>query len=205
MWYAILDVDRDLYRKLVASRGDKSNTSGTQLLQAKGATYCLSVHAFSNLRMNCAVSQTGFVPGSTLSLRAVLNEYNLPLQGRAAVRAELEYPDHTGSTLALGRTAQGVFETSIVASQAGIYRFRVLAEGGTYRGVPFSREQLLTAAVFHDIPVPPSGGDRDAWCRLLACLLNEHNLSKDLEEQLKRQGVNLEGIRRCIEMFCKSS
>jgi len=114
----------------------------------------LSVHSFSNLRMTATMSQNGFVPGSTLALRASITEYNLPVEKRAEVRAELEYPDHTQTILPLSETAPGIFETSLTANLTGIYRLRVLAEGGTYKGVPFTREQLLTAAVFHEIKNP---------------------------------------------------
>ena len=100
--------------------------------------------------MTAAVTQDAYEPGSTLTLRATLNEYNLPVEKRARVRANLEYPDHTHGVLSLAEIQPGVFETAMVANMPGIYRFNVLAEGVTYQGVPFTREQVLNAAVFHD-------------------------------------------------------
>ncbi|PYS80019.1 MAG: hypothetical protein DMF66_00695 [Acidobacteria bacterium] len=165
-WNAILEVDQDLYRRILTGEFRKDQQGSVSDLRSKGARYCLSVHSFSNLRMNAAVSQTAFAPGSTMFLRATLTEYNLPVEHRAGVNAELEYPDHTKTVLPLAETHPGVFETSLAASQSGIYRFRVLAEGGTYRGSPFTREELLSAATLNEIRQPPgqdggsiAGGD----------------------------------------------
>ncbi len=145
-WHAILQI---------ATTGP---TPEVPAFQAKSAKYCLSVHSFSNLRMDASVSQNGFTPGSTFSLRTRLTEYGVPVEKRAAVTAELEYPDHTKGLLAFAETQPGVFDTSMVANPAGLYRFKVLAEGTTYKGAPFTREQLMTAAVFHEIGRPDQGG-----------------------------------------------
>jgi hypothetical protein len=163
-WHAVLEVDEDAYRKALAGSFDKRDAQrDTSDLRSKGAKYCLSVHSFSNLRMNATVEQDGFTPGSTLSLRASLTEYNLPVERRASVRAELEYPDHTRTVLTLTESEPGIFHASLAASASGIYRFNIIAEGGTYRGAPFTREQLLTAAVSHGIRQPqgPDDGGRD--------------------------------------------
>lgn len=158
-WNAILEVAEDLYKKYLSGGFERDpNRSFVSDLRSKGARYCLSVHSFSNLRMNSILNQTAFTPGSTLSLRTILTEYNQPVERRASVNAELEYPDHTKTVLPLAETQPGVFETSLTANQAGIYRFHVLAEGGTYKGVPFTREELLTAATLNEIQQPPGSG-----------------------------------------------
>ena len=50
----------------------------------------------------------------------------------------------------------GIFEQSFVANIPGIYYCRFLANGATIRGNEFTREQMLTAAVFQggDTPTP---------------------------------------------------
>jgi hypothetical protein len=148
-WYALLEVDENRFKRVVT--GDPDRAHGTDQaalveLRAKGAKYCVSMHSFSNLRMNATVTQSGFVPGSTLFLRAVLTEYSLPVEHRAKVLAEIEYPDKSHATVSLTEEHPGVFFASLVAMQAGIYRFRIVATGGTFRGVAFTREQLATAA-----------------------------------------------------------
>ncbi len=164
------------------------------------------MHSFSNLRMTAAVTQDAYEPGATLTLRANLKEYNQPVEKRATVQADLEYPDHTQGVLSLAEIQPGIFETTLVATMPGIYRFIVRAKGGTYKGAPFTREQMLNAAVFHDIhnvPGQPSSSGKDDWCRLLTCLLNEKNLSHVLEARLKKEGINFEGIRHCVKEFCR--
>jgi hypothetical protein len=77
-----------------------------------------------------------------------------------------------------------------------------MAKGVTLRGTPFTREQTASVAVWKggDEPYqPPRDSGKDDWCRLLACLLSEKNLTREFEQQLKKAGVNLDGIRRCVE------
>jgi len=156
-WFAILEIEEYPYPvpRIAQASSEESFSQDSQFdLVSKGIKYCLSIHSFSNLRMTATISQSGFVPGSTFSLRSSLKEYNLPVERRAIVRVELEYPDHTYAVLPLTETEPGIFQTSLTANLVGTYRFRVIAEGGTYKGVPFTREQLLTAAVFHEIKTP---------------------------------------------------
>jgi hypothetical protein len=80
-------------------------------------------------------------------------------------------------------------------------RFR--REWVAYRGAPFTREQLLTAAVFHQIDRPPPGSTgKGDCCRLLACIVGEKYLSPELEKRLKATGGALAGIRHCLRMVC---
>lgn len=106
------------------------------------------------------MDQTSFEPGATLTLRVKLTEYDQPVDHRASVAAELRRPDATTTTLSLTEVEPGVFETSIVAMMAGVYRFRALAAGVTMRGLSFTREQTLTGAVFPggDQPSPTGTG-----------------------------------------------
>jgi len=204
-WNAILEIDPALYKRELSVLGDK-NRSAASSLMAKVAQYCVSMHSFSNLRMTAAVTQNGYEPGSTFTLRANLKEYNQPVEKRARVEADLEYPDHTQRVLSFSEIQPGVFEASLVATMPGIYRFIVRAKGGTYKGVPFTREQMLNAAVLHDIhnvPGQPSSPGKDDWCQLLACLLSEENLSRELQERLKKDGINLDGIRHCVKEYCR--
>jgi len=43
----------------------------------------------SNLRMESSLSQSGRTPGSTLTLRARLTEYGVPVDHRASIHARL--------------------------------------------------------------------------------------------------------------------
>ena len=204
-WHARLEVDREDFKKALGGDSDRTNKASLVELRSKGAKYCLSIHSFSNLRMNASVTQSGFVPGSTLFLRAILTEYGVPVGHRAVVMADLEYPDKSHALIKFTEDQPGVFGVSLVAKQAGIYRFHVVAEGGTFRGAAFTREQLLNAAVWlgGDRPdVPPRDTDHCDWSRLLNCLLNETPLSRELEERLRKEGIDLNAIRRCVKAAC---
>jgi len=208
-WHALLEVDRPLFAHFVAGDRDRTHAANQPALaelQAKGARYCVSAHAFSNLRMNATVTQSGFVPGSTLFLRAVLTEYSVPVDHRATITAVVEYPNKNQALIAFAETAPGTFDASLVAIQAGTYRFRIMAEGATFRGAAFTREQLATAAVWPggDQPYqPPSKGAPLDWCRLLTCLLSERSLPHELDERLRKAGISLDAIRRCLKEACQ--
>jgi Common central domain of tyrosinase/von Willebrand factor type A domain len=210
VWYALLEIDRDTLKKLTggdqpATHGDHSSALLREL-RARGAKYCLSVHSLSNLRMKATLAQSGFVPGSSLFLRVALTEYGVPVERRALVVAQVGYPDGSHGAVHLAEGDAGIFSTAITAQQGGTYRIRLLAEGGTFRGQPFTREEILTAAVWPggDRPTDPPRDDSGAndWCGLLRCLLDEKVLSHELEERLRKVGVNLDDLRHCVKRHC---
>jgi hypothetical protein len=204
IWYAVLEVDKRRYKRQLAKLGDQ-NPVALGNLRGKGARYCVTVHSFSNLRMAASLAQTGYPPGSTFTLRAGLREYGLPVDGRATVRAEIEHPDLSRSTTALVETGSGLFEGSVMGATGGIYRFNVIAEGTTYRGAPFTREQLLNGALFDpgQIVQPPvdDGSSTERLCGLLRCLLENDSLRRLAEEHR----IDLEGIAKCVEVFCREA
>jgi hypothetical protein len=164
-WHAVLVVnDRILLREAARTFGNDATAAAR--VQAHGARYSLSVQSYSNLKMNARLDQTSFEPGATLTLRVRLTEYDQPIDHRASVTAELRRPDTTTAVLSLSEVEPGIFETSVVATMAGVYRFRAIASGVTMRGLAFTREQTLTAGVFAggDEPLPTStggGGGKD--------------------------------------------
>jgi Mg-chelatase subunit ChlD len=202
-WHAVLTINEPYYKRYLASLDNYPEWYQTTL--AHGVRYSLTVHAYSNLRMRTSLSQNSYEPGATLTLRAVLTEYGLPVAGRASVRAKLERPDNTTTTLTLAEVEPGVFETSTMASMSGVYRFRVLGTGTTLRGRPFTREQTLTGAIWQggDEPPPTSKDDprkRDErLCQLLRCLLREGVLRRYLEEK----GIDMKALEECLKVLCE--
>ncbi len=200
-WYAVLEVNRDLYKKLLSGNNADTHEMGWNSfsgLRSKGAKYCVSIHSFSNLKMNAAVSQNGFIPGSVFSLRASLAEYDLPVEKRAEVKAEIRYPDNSNIIISLHETEPGIFQASISATVPGIYNFRVLANGRTYKGIPFRREQLVTTAVYYggDHPSSSVPGSHEL-CQLIKCLLQD----KGIQTYLKEKNINAKTIYECL---CKN-
>ena len=202
-WHAILTVDERYYRHYLEKHGKQLAVA------AHGVRYSLSVHASSGVRLSAALAQSGFEPGASLALRATLREYGLPIGAdRANVRAEVARPDGSTGVIALAATNDGAFEGGLVAAHAGHYAFRVLADGATLRGRHFTREHLLSGAVWvgGDRP-PPSGvgpdADRERLCRLVHCLLDGGALSERLQKRLAELGVDLRALRRCLAVACR--
>lgn len=189
--------------------GVSTHAFSTAAAVLASARYSLSVHTLSNLRMRASLSQSGNEPGATIYVRAVLTEYGVPLRGSATVRAELTRPDETVTIVNFARVERGVYEASVVASQDGVYRFRIIAEGKTMRGQPFTREQMLTGAVWRggDHPRPPGDGGRhpstdgsgQQFCHFLLCLLKD----KGVIELLRRHNIDPAHIAKCVEELCR--
>jgi hypothetical protein len=201
-WYARLEVDPNMLKKVLDADSERTHEADRKALAglvSKGAKYCMTMHSFSNLRMSATVSQSGFVPGSTLFLRAVLTEYSVPVAHRARITADIEYPDHSLGLIHLAEEEPGVFAASLVAKAAGIYRIRIIAEGGTFRGVAFTRELLATAAVWNggDRPDQPPRDDEQI-CELIECLVSEETVGRFL----KAHKIDPSAILRCVRRFC---
>lgn len=202
-WYALLEVDEKIYQRYARA---SEQTFGTLVGRfAHGIRYNVSAHAFSNLRMHAELSQNSLQPGATLTVRAALSEYGIPVDHRAIVLAKLERPDNSQATIALAEIEPGIFEATIPAAMQGVYRFHILAAGATMRGLPFTREQELSGAVVlgGDNPPPTSGPSTRTHdkqlCDLLECLLGPNALGRFLSEH----NVDSNTVRVCIERWCK--
>lgn len=163
----------------------------------------MAVHCYSNLRMTAQVEQASFSPGADLMFRAALTEYNLPVERRAQVHVELTQPGGALTVVKLAETEPGIFTGSFSAMTQGVYHARFLAKGVTLRGLPFTREQTGSGAVWAggDQPYhhPDGRGGKDGCgCIDMHCLLDKKVISRELEERLKRAGINLDYLRRCL-------
>jgi len=213
-WHALLMVDEKYYQRYLGQilEGHQGSSNAAGNVQAHGVRYSLSVYAYSNLRLRATLSQSSMEPGATMTVRAVLTEYGLPIENRAHAHSQMERPDGTKATLNLPEIEPGIFETNVVASQQGVYHFLVQASGKTLRDRPFTREQIVTGAVWKggDDPFPGGGdgdgdgrGGRDDLCRLLSCLLSEKVLTPKLHEYLKEHGINVDVLLRCLKVWCR--
>jgi hypothetical protein len=187
---------------LIAIGGTPSSLTHGFGTQQRSARYNLSIHTYSNLRMRATLTQSSNEPGATIYLRATLTEYAIPLQSHATVRAEMVRPDETQAVVSFTRSGAGAYEASVPATQSGVYRFRIIAEGRTMRGQRFTREQTLTGAVWPggDQPPPPPGNPGQQFCRLVHCLLNEQGV----RELLRKHGIDPAHIARCLDEVCRS-
>jgi hypothetical protein len=143
-----------------------------------GLPYSVIVQARSSLTMAASLAQPSFEPGTTLNLRATLDEIGLPVERRAKVRAEVKRPDGTQVVVPLIESDPGVFEGSTPAPLSGIYPERFRAAGQTLRGFYFTREQLRSGMAWRIIDQrPPHGHVRD----FLRFLLNDPGIRRWLE------------------------
>jgi hypothetical protein len=201
-WHAVLELDEKGYRRYL-NQVEELDPEGFQVVETHGVRYSLAVHAQSTLSMDATLGQTGYEPGATLTLRASVREYDrLPVED-ATVEATVTRPDGSSSTVTLGEVDPGTFETELVAAASGTYRFDLRAEGRSLRGTPFTRERLLTGAVWHggDDPFPTGVDDPQVGlvlCDLARCLTREA-----FAELLERFDVEPEVVLKCIERYCR--
>src|SRR5262249_817421 len=155
-WRAVLEMDPAIVKRCKEDHGYQvpgttPGTTGPVKLPTVcyGVRYSVQVHAWSNLRMKASILQASFAPGATLTVHAVLTEYTMPVAHRATVSAAVTRPDNTQFNLPLKEVYPGVFEAGTPALIPGIYKFLVHANGKTLRGIAFTREEYLTAAVVY--------------------------------------------------------
>jgi hypothetical protein len=166
--------------------------------------YRFLVHTTSNLKFNAWRVQEALKPGSAVTLYASLDEYDVPLNRPASVRAEVTRPDQSTFTVKLVRGAEGIYTTGFLTSLAGVYTCRVCAEGYTSKGRPFTREKTLTAGVYygnHDPrPQPDPGG---ILCELLHCLTKEGGvMTPAVSRRLEELGIDPKRLRECLDKVC---
>jgi hypothetical protein len=201
-WYVVLEVDRAGFKRELAKRKravESGRMAAVELerLKSHGARYGVTVSSWSNVRMSARLTQTSFEPGATLSVGVVLTEFGQPVEGRARVEADVVRPDAVASTLHLAEQEPGVFAAVIPTGPEGVYRARVRAGGRTLGGSPFTREQLLSAAVVlgGDRLPPPSPEGGESLACLLRCLAREPGGRRWLDEH----GIDVERLRECLE------
>jgi murein tripeptide amidase MpaA len=199
-WHMLLEVPAGRWKEYLSSERNKASAR-------LGVPYSCTIQARSSLRFDAFVAQASHVPGSTLALRAVLSEMELPVERRATVMAEIRRPDGTTTLLKLPESGPGVFEGSAVAALPGIYPVHFRATGKTLRGFSFTREQLRTGSAWAggDDPPPRGGSDSgdccDAWGAFIRCLLSQDSV----RDWLKKQRLDPSAIAKCAETLRASS
>jgi hypothetical protein len=178
--------------------------------------YSLIVHSYSNVALRAELQQSGYEPGARIDVQATLTQSGVPLQGDGVVWGELTRPDGSQSSLEFQTVEPGRFAADFKASAAGVHKLRVRARGRTRMGLPFTREQTLTAVVWRggdrDAQTGAGGGDRlidllnerDArLCELLKCLLQRGGgIDPELEKRLRGAGLDLDHLRKCLAGHC---
>lgn len=199
-WNMLLRINSKYYKRY------RDQIEGNGAASSHGLRYTGLVHAYSNLRMKCILTQNSYEPGARMHLRCVLTEYGIPLEKGASVHVKVRLPDGSSSTLTLQKGGAGTYEIQLDAHQVGIYQFTVHASGFTSRNATFTREQVLTAPVWRGGDKPPptstnnpdSNPTKDAICNLLSCLSKSAN--GNFKEHLQKEGLHLDRLMAC---YCK--
>jgi hypothetical protein len=145
-WKVVLKINDDLFKKQINALREKKQDVGS--FSKHGARYSVTISTRSNLKMTVRLDQSSLNPGATITLKASLLEYGIPVANRASVQVEITRPDLSAIELPLSEREAGGFQNVFIADQHGIYRCRFLAKGATLRGKPFNREETRNAAVF---------------------------------------------------------
>ncbi|MCO6434795.1 tyrosinase family protein [Nitrosomonas nitrosa] len=176
--------------------------------------YNCIVHTYSNLNFDALLIQAAFTPGSEIKLETTLSEYGVPFGRHANVWAEVTRPDGSTDSVLYSESGSGRHKAAYSTSGAGVYQFRVRANGATSSGHPFTREKLLTASIFAGEGAGSGGLDdlidvireRDErLCRLLLCLTEQGVLDERIEKALREAGIDINAIRKCIKQWCASN
>ncbi len=138
-----------------------------------------------------------------------------PVEKRAWCWAEVTRPDASTFTLTMPEGDPGQFAGSFTTTLSGLYTMRVRCIGSTFQGVAFQREQTLSAAVYAGGDTTTGGGTgtttggagngTEFWCQMLECVLKGKVLDPELIARLKKAGVDIEGLLRCLGRPCSSS
>ncbi len=182
-------------------------TSFDNFGQTTALRYHALVHARSNLKIQASVDQSGLTPGSKIHIRTVITEYGQSIETHPQVKAILTHPDNVTGQLSLVEVAPGEFEISIIASQSGVYRFRLMADGFSSRGHVFTREHLLTAVVGrlpHNPPISTDPG-HDVFCKLIKCFVSQKAVNDKLKKKCKSFGIDINRLEKCITKVCDKS
>ncbi len=210
-WIAHLECDKGAFRKYLSSIEGKENAEFKYAV-SHGLRFALEIHTRSSLKLTSNLDQKDIAPGSAMRLSARLSEFDLPVDGgRAKVRAEIVGPSGP-SQISLKDAGNGFFEADYVAKDVGVYRFRIVGEGKTFRGERFTREQTLCGSIY--FPRPPEGdpkpnGDAGTGHPGLSCkevvevfiktMAKEPRLVKQLDSALRPVGLTLRSVFSCLE------
>lgn len=146
-WRISVSLPGEALDKWLKEHGDQDGARRD--LEKNGVPFTLWISSRSTTRMHCRLMQSGYTPGSTMTLRADLNRLGEPMpwpnppevqvteRGKDPYKVKPDSDGHTGLTF------------TIVARDPGIYRWEIVARNTSDVGDIFQRERVLTGAVWN--------------------------------------------------------
>jgi hypothetical protein len=190
LWHALLRIRRD------GIRGQERTAAA---VAAKGSLpYDLVVHCYSNLTFKANAHQSHFEPGALVTVFAGLREYDVPVDQRAKVWADVTRPDGSTCTLSLDETEAGRYENRFAATLSGLYTIRVCALGGILPRHPLSaRADSERRSLSGRRPLTSHGTRRAGLLvRIPAMPAERARSGQETPRRTARQGARLE--RTCL-------
>lgn len=158
VWQAVLRLrdPQEVLQELVDAGDEDAIEAFLRALRDLGEEplpYQLSVYTFSDLRLDATLQQSGREPGAEATILASLSEYDQPLVSPAKVWADITLPNGSPDRVDLAEIGNGRYAATYPLRLIGAHRVLVHAVGASPATGAFTREKLLTAAVWE-------GGDR---------------------------------------------
>lgn len=196
-WYAHLEIGGSRTNPTLSSYYREAEVDRSQIV-AHGVPFSVSVQARSSLTMTAEAAARRPVPATDIDHRVTLRQLDIPLDTRCSVIVEATDPAGVTSIVNLVETGAGEFAATTHAAAAGVYTFHYVAQGTTFAGVRFTREQVRTAGVWvggGDAPPRSGPGDGKACCEgVIRCLLED----RGVQAWLKRYEVDAKRIIDCL-------
>lgn len=206
-WTIHLECDRVAFSKYLSSLDD--DPKALEYAKAHGLRYAVEVHARSSIRFTAQLTQKTIDPGAIMRITARLSEYGIPVSGRARVIARVAIPRlSTTKTIELKQIDEGLFQAELKGQEYGLYNSRVMVRGQTLRGSPYTRETLVSGAIYkprppedpqapdEDIPVGPDC--RKQFALLIEVLRKNRKLADLLQKAIKKHGGDLARVLTCL-------
>jgi hypothetical protein len=149
-WKIIVSLSKGDFAKWLDNLGD--NNSVAETLEQKGVPFSLMVNTRSSLKMKCRVKQSGYTPGSVMTLNVNLTEGKLPFKSPFTLEVSVTDPAGDRHELKPDSDGDDVSGFSWKAHDPGVYQWDIRTKSTSGSGTFFQRECRLTGAMW--IPDP---------------------------------------------------
>jgi len=146
-WRINVSLSEDEHAKWLKNGGDQD--SAATAYDQEGVPFTLWVNSRSTTKMYCRIKQSGFTPGSTMTLHVELTQLGKSIPWPALPEVRVTGPNNPLPEVKPDAGKGNEIQFSIVAREPGIYRWNIVARGADGSDRVFQRERTLTGAVWN--------------------------------------------------------